>query len=374
MLCCGSSLQADDQKNDQPNNEQKNNIRNALDHKEKNFDKQKYEDNSPQNQPKQITPPPVRPIIQPQLKEHKERNVDKQIPQENSPQNQPQQITPPPVQPIIQPQLKEHKERNVDKQIPQENSPQNQPEQITPPPDRQSPQQKGDKYLRRLFEQNRKSIIPSQQLIQQQVKTPLPDRFKTYKNEAIKIRENLQQSNPEQRTWFSQQFFERHHQPYHHYGHSWSRQTNWRSLSHWLRWQETPPIYYSDEGYSVIISPDSIEESQSYESPEGDWLSLGVFAVGKSFDAASFFAYIQLSINKQGDVAGTYYNHKTQILHSLSGFIDQESQILVWGVADVPNAPLVTVGVYNLTQDIAPAMIHFAGGGERPLILLRLNP
>ena len=52
--------------------------------------------------------------------------------------------------------------------------------------------------------------------------------------------------------------------------------------------------------------------------------------------------------------------------------IDKTSQRAAWGVAG-QERPIMETGIANLTQDQAPALIHFADGQTQQWLLVRLE-
>ena len=83
---------------------------------------------------------------------------------------------------------------------------------------------------------------------------------------------------------------------------------------------------------------------------------------------------IELAISKQGVVAGTYYNEATGTSRPLKGTLDSKSQRVAVGPADGENTDLVLeTGIYNLTQDEAPGLVHFGTAESTPILLVRLK-
>jgi hypothetical protein len=84
---------------------------------------------------------------------------------------------------------------------------------------------------------------------------------------------------------------------------------------------------------------------------------------------------MQLAVNKQGVLAGTFYNEDSGASRPLQGTVDPKSQRAVLTFGDGQNSETVLeTGVYNLTQDEAPALLHFGADQSQPLLLVRLKP
>lgn len=111
--------------------------------------------------------------------------------------------------------------------------------------------------------------------------------------------------------------------------------------------------------------------TQAEAPSDGDWLPLGVFALSKSGQSNSDVT-IQLAVNKEGVVRGNYTDtvtHKTQLVH---GSVDKQSQRVAFTVGD-NTKNVVETGLYNLTKDEAPALIHFGTDRTEQWLLVRLK-
>ena len=103
-------------------------------------------------------------------------------------------------------------------------------------------------------------------------------------------------------------------------------------------------------------------------------MTLGVFAVTqdgqKSGPPPTMF--LQLAINKQGIVAGTFENTSTEKSQTIEGMVDKKSQRTAWSVTG-KKWPIMETGISNLTKDSAPALIHFENGQTQQWLLVRLE-
>lgn len=193
---------------------------------------------------------------------------------------------------------------------------------------------------------------------------------------ARRVREKFRHDHRDHSEWFSDRFFVRHnYYPYYYrHGYDWWRPIGWGGIATWLAWDNIAPIYYDDGGYPVVQTIDVTNYSTQQTIFEGDWLPLGVFAAGRDVNQASLSnLFVQLAIDKDGDLAGTYYNATTDQVYQLEGAVDSETQQAVWKLTEDPNSPLMITGVYNLTQDIAPVQVQFSDGTEQSWIFVRLN-
>jgi hypothetical protein len=132
----------------------------------------------------------------------------------------------------------------------------------------------------------------------------------------------------------------------------------------------SPEQYYQATEAIAAAAPPANQAT----SPQEEWLPLGVYAL-TSEDTPDSSAALQLAVNKQGVLAGSYHNEETKADRPVQGMVDQKSQRAVLKFADGQNTDLLLeTGLYNLTQDEAPALIHFGAEQSQPRLLVRLKP
>jgi hypothetical protein len=194
------------------------------------------------------------------------------------------------------------------------------------------------------------------------------------------VEDQIRRHHPEFNNWFNDQFFERHN--FHHRffspGCNWWGYPSWGTVTGWLPWGWGAPIYYDDSGYPMTM-PSQVEPPQPEipyvtAPPQGEWLSLGVFALGKDAALSAYSnLFVQLAVDKAGDVTGTYYNASTDKTYPIEGSVDNETQQAAWKLSDDPSAPIMTAGLYNLTQEMCPVQVRFPDNTEQSWILVRVN-
>lgn len=142
---------------------------------------------------------------------------------------------------------------------------------------------------------------------------------------------------------------------------------------------EGDQVYYGDQAVATAEEYAQQAETIAASAPEtkpesGEWLPLGVFAITQDGQAsgADPTLFMQLAINKEGVINGTFQNMATGEVQQLEGMADKQSQRVAWGVAG-QKRPIIETGLSNLTQDSAPALIHFADGQTQQWLLVHLE-
>ncbi len=176
----------------------------------------------------------------------------------------------------------------------------------------------------------------------------------------------------------------------------WTRPYRWATwglVTGWLPWGWSEPVSYSYganvyyEGDTVYYGENAVASADEYaqqaqaiaaSAPQVDdavdWMPLGVFAVTqdgqKSGPPPTLF--LQLAVNKQGIIAGTFQNTATEKSEPIEGMIDQKSQRSAWSIAG-KQWPIMETGISNLTQDTTPVLLHFEDGQTQQWLLVRLE-
>lgn len=247
--------------------------------------------------------------------------------------------------------------------------------------------------LRQRWEQNRKDRRPQQVNPQitdkkrQDFREHHKDRWDKDRKFSRDTKRYLNKRYPNYRNWFHD------HGRHSHYWNdrvNWWRRPYWNNVYGWLGWGAAAyPIYYDDYGYPVQLNYDVSTYDQSYidnsinttyQQPiaaapvEGDWLPLGVFAVGSSPQEAAYSTiFMQLAVNKQGDIAGTYFNSATGQAFEMDGDVDSQTQLATWQISQGASPAILVTGIYNLTQDVASVQVTFPGGSVQNWTLVRID-
>ncbi len=217
---------------------------------------------------------------------------------------------------------------------------------------------------------------------------------------AQHIRENYSQHyhNMFNKNWYANHpnlnnfYWHSHIWPYHPWNYWW-RPAAWAALSSWVVWTSGPPLYY-DYGNNFYYENDFVYLNgrrlctageyygQAFQivtkTPEvkddaAQWMPLGVFALSQGDSGASNMV-VQLAVNKDGVIQGTYYNTDNDMTKPIKGMVDKQSQRAVWTFADDSNnAVIMETGIYNLTQDQTDVLVHFGKDRTEQWLLVRLK-
>lgn len=104
-----------------------------------------------------------------------------------------------------------------------------------------------------------------------------------------------------------------------------------------------------------------------------DWLPLGTFAISTSETDKSTTKTIQLAVNQDGVVTGTMYNESTDKTYPVQGKVDKQTQRVAFTIG-ANNNVIMETGIFNLTQDTAPALVHHGENQTDTYLLVRLDP
>jgi hypothetical protein len=152
-----------------------------------------------------------------------------------------------------------------------------------------------------------------------------------------------------------------------------------------------PPIYY-DYGSNVVYQDNSVyvngqdvgTPAQYYQqaqtlaqtpapqgADQGDWMPLGIFAVsdGSQTQATST---IQLAVNKQGTIRGNSVETTTNAVQQVHGSVDKQTQRAAWTIGD-DQSTVYETGIYNLTKDETPVLVHFGADKAAQWLLVRVK-
>ena len=170
------------------------------------------------------------------------------------------------------------------------------------------------------------------------------------------------------------------------------RAATWNSVGAWMDYPQTAPVYY-DYGNNVTYEDDRVyvngedagtteqyskqasalaQSGAAAEAPsDGEWLPLGVFALAKANQENSIVT-IQLAVNKQGVIRGNDTDTKTEKTMVIQGAVDKQTQRVAFTVGG-NKSNLIETGLYNLTKDEAPALVHVGNDKTAQYLLVHLD-
>ena len=100
-------------------------------------------------------------------------------------------------------------------------------------------------------------------------------------------------------------------------------------------------------------------------------MSLGVFGMShEQHNKANLI--LQLAVNKDGIIRGNYTATVTDDTKPVQGSVDKKTQRAAWTIGD-NTKNVFESGIYNLTQDEAPMLVHYGKDKTEQWTLVRLD-
>ena len=81
---------------------------------------------------------------------------------------------------------------------------------------------------------------------------------------------------------------------------------------------------------------------------------------------------LQLAVNKEGIIRGNYTDTVTNKTQQIHGSVDKKTQRVAFTVGD-NTSTVVDTGIYNLTKDESPCVIHMGKDKTEQWLLVRLQ-
>jgi len=121
--------------------------------------------------------------------------------------------------------------------------------------------------------------------------------------------------------------------------------------------------YYEQAGQIA----DSGQATQNEE-----WLPLGVFAVIAEEGQTKTDKVVQLALNKEGAIRGNLQDSLADKVMPVTGSVDKKTQRVALKI-EGNDSVVVETGLYNLTNDEVPVLVHFGSDRQEPRTLIRLK-
>ena len=160
-------------------------------------------------------------------------------------------------------------------------------------------------------------------------------------------------------------------------------------------WSE--PIYYAYgpngnvqfENGNVLMNGEKIASQQQFAesaavlatvpppeneeiAEEAEWMPLGTFALSTNEKELEPTRIMQLAVSRDGIITGSLYNTLTDSSQILQGSVDPDTQRVAFKVGQSGKAIMET-GLFNLTQDETPVLVHFENEKTETYLLVRLE-
>ena len=108
------------------------------------------------------------------------------------------------------------------------------------------------------------------------------------------------------------------------------------------------------------------------KAAETEWMPLGTFAVASDEEDVDPTRVVQLALSKEGIISGTLYNSQTDQADTIQGQVDRETQRVAFRIGESEDI-VVETGLYNLTQNETPVLVHLGAEKVETYLLVRLE-
>ena len=138
---------------------------------------------------------------------------------------------------------------------------------------------------------------------------------------------------------------------------------------------EGDSVYYGKEPVASVEQyyDQAVKIADSGSAPPNEeWLPLGVFAVVTEPTQTQADKVVQLAMNKEGVIRGNLQDFLTDKVVPLFGTVDKKTQRVAFRMEGA-DAVVVETGLFNLTNDEVPILIHFSPERQEGRTLIRLQ-
>ena len=172
----------------------------------------------------------------------------------------------------------------------------------------------------------------------------------------------------------------------------WWGACSWNTMAAFLDWGWSQPVTYDydvnvvDEGDTVYFNGQPEASTTQYErqavelanpqnpppppAPNQGWTPLGVWALCQE-EKGNADMFVQLSVNKAGQISGAYRNVLTGEKEPVAGQINKATQRVAFHLGKNTDS-VIEAGACNLTQDVASCKVYFGKGEPQTWLLVRL--
>jgi hypothetical protein len=128
------------------------------------------------------------------------------------------------------------------------------------------------------------------------------------------------------------------------------------------------PVATAEEYYQQA---DQIAESGAEPTNE-DWMPLGVFAIVADENQTQADKIVQLAVNRDGVIRGNFQDVMTEQVTPVVGAVDKTTQRVSLKL-EGNDQLVVETGLYNLTNDEVPVLVHFGPDRQEGRLFIRLK-
>jgi hypothetical protein len=104
---------------------------------------------------------------------------------------------------------------------------------------------------------------------------------------------------------------------------------------------------------------------------DDDWLPMGTFAVFEDDGEKDTGLVLQLAANNNGQILGNILDEANDTVWPVSGAVEMETQRVAFRLTDDDDL-VYECGLWNLTQDTAPMLVHLGEDEQTNWTLIRL--
>lgn len=132
------------------------------------------------------------------------------------------------------------------------------------------------------------------------------------------------------------------------------------------------PIPLTVENGPILAPPDG-SEKQTVAKPalEEEWFPMGTYAFLDGEGQVESKRIIQLATNKEGRIRGNYIDEEAGTSYQLVGAVDSKTQRVAFRFVGEEDTVL-ECGLWNLTQDSVPVLLHRGEAETEQETLVRL--
>jgi hypothetical protein len=134
-------------------------------------------------------------------------------------------------------------------------------------------------------------------------------------------------------------------------------------------------VYYGDQPVASAEQyySEAGQIAEAGQEPQNEeWMPLGVFAVIVEPTQTQTDKVVQLALNKEGVIRGNVQDALTDTVTPITGAVDKKTQRVALKLAN-SDSVVVETGLYNLTNDEVPILIHFGPDQQEDRTLIRLQ-